>query len=49
MNRLIRLVMCVFVFVCTSAFAQTVAVLTPYLASATTKIMVDSLAGSLEE
>ena len=48
MKRLLRLASLFTVLALTNVYAQTVAVLTPYLASATTKIMVDELGVSLE-
>lgn len=48
MNKVVRLAVCTLVFAFSAALAQTIAVLTPYLASATTKIMVDELSASLQ-
>ena len=48
MKRLLRLASLFTVLALTNVYAQTVSVLTPYLASATTKIMVDELGVSLE-
>lgn len=48
MNKVLRIITWTFAFALSTAFAQTVAVLTPYLASATTKIMVDELSMSLQ-
>lgn len=48
MNKVLRITAWTFAFALSTAFAQTVAVLTPYLASATTKIMVDELSMSLQ-
>jgi ribose transport system substrate-binding protein len=48
MNKAVRLATFMFIFTLSAAFAQTVAVLTPYLASATTKIMVDEFRAALE-
>lgn len=48
MKMLLRLGLLLAMLALTTVYAQTVAVLTPYLASATTKVMVDELSASLE-
>lgn len=48
MRKVVRLAAFMLIFTLSVAFAQTVAVLTPYLASATTKIMVDEFRTALE-
>lgn len=48
MSKVLRLVTCTLLVACATALAQNVAVLTPYLASATTRIMIDELTASLQ-
>lgn len=48
MSRVVSLAAWTLALAFSAAFAQTVAVLTPYLASATTKIMVDELSSALK-